>query len=49
MKRAKLAGLKRNAAVVLRNLRNPDDVPALEAREAREARKASERVVMAQD
>jgi epoxyqueuosine reductase len=30
MKRAKLRGLKRNAAVVLGNLREMEDVPALE-------------------
>jgi len=29
MKRAKLLGLKRNAAVVLGNIGNPEDVPAL--------------------
>lgn len=31
MKRAKLRGLKRNAAVVLGNVGNPEDVPPLEA------------------
>jgi epoxyqueuosine reductase len=30
MKRAKLRGLKRNAAAVLGNIGNPDDVPVLE-------------------
>jgi epoxyqueuosine reductase len=30
MKRAKLRGLKRNAAVVLGDIGNPDDVPVLE-------------------
>jgi epoxyqueuosine reductase len=31
MKRAKLRGLKRNAAVVLGNVGTPEDVPALDA------------------